>query len=260
MAIKPILFNTAMVQAILAGRKTETRRIVKPQPAKDLEFEGITIHSTDRKEIGKFSWGVKVAECVFKNSVHVKPLYFDDILWVREPARVMHAVDYEVGGMLLGIQYAADGGTWCDEVPSRLDKIWQAKYDGVCPVPAWVSKCQGIPNGVFKEAARLFLKVKYVGVERLQDITEDGVKAEGLSVLTKDGGRTYKYGVADPDGWPGDGNPGWPWTYWEENPQRAFAKLWNSTTGKPEYRWGANPWVWVVRFTRCERPKDWPNG
>ena len=96
-----------------------------------------------------------------------------------------------------------------------------------------------------KEAARIWLKVKDVRVERLQDITEDGAKAEGAN-------------------WKNGKNFGW-----EEKMNRTaierFAEIWNSTIKKSDrdrYGWNANPWVWVIEFERCEKPKEerkWQN-
>lgn len=100
-----------------------------------------------------------------------------------------------------------------------------------------------------KEAARIFLKVKDVRVERLQDITEKQAESEGLKFKAMycpkddtfveiqnpsiDSGATYKNG---------------------------FAKIWNSTIKKSDiekYGWNANPWVWVMEFERCEKPEKW---
>lgn len=89
-----------------------------------------------------------------------------------------------------------------------------------------------------KEAARIWLKVTDVRVERLQDITEDGAKAEGAN---------FKNGK----------NVGF-----EEKMNRTaierFTEIWNSTIKKSDfdrYGWNANPWVWVIEFERCEKPK-----
>lgn len=89
-----------------------------------------------------------------------------------------------------------------------------------------------------KEAARIFLKVTDVRVERLQDITDDGAKAEGAN-------------------WKNGKNVGW-----EEKMRRTaverFAEIWESTikkTDKHIHGWNANPYVWVVEFERCEKPR-----
>lgn len=78
-----------------------------------------------------------------------------------------------------------------------------------------------------KEAARIFLRVKSVRAERLQDITDEGAMAEGVSQIGK--------------------------------PRTQFAVLWETTIGEKahaEYGWAADPWVWVIEFERCERPEE----
>lgn len=90
-----------------------------------------------------------------------------------------------------------------------------------------------------KEAARIWLKVTDVSVERLQNITEDGAKAEGAN-------------------WKNGKNVGWEEKMWRTAIER-FAKIWDSTIKKSDldrYGWNANPWVWVIEFERCEKPKE----
>lgn len=90
-----------------------------------------------------------------------------------------------------------------------------------------------------KEAARIWLKVTDVRVEHLQDIIEDGAKAEGAN-------------------WKNGKNVGW-----EEKMKRTaterFAEIWNSTIKKSDrdrYGWDANPFVWVIQFERCAKPEE----
>jgi len=107
-------------------------------------------------------------------------------------------------------------------------------------------------------ASRLTLIVSAVKVERLQEISEGDVEAEGLARLSKDGGRVYKWGVPDSDGLPGGDDHGWHWIDWCRNPRDAFRFLWNEINGPDA--WSANPWVVALTFTvhRCniDRMKD----
>jgi hypothetical protein len=96
-------------------------------------------------------------------------------------------------------------------------------------------------------ASRINLEVTSIRVERLQDITQEDAKAEGLAGITKDG-KLVKYGIPDRDGLPGTDNTGWPWSDWDANPRMAFRTLWAKINGIAA--WDANPWLWVVEFRK----------
>ena len=107
-----------------------------------------------------------------------------------------------------------------------------------------------------KWASRLWLEVVSVREERVQDITEEDAKREGLTGLTKDGS-LVKWGIPDRDGWPGTDDDGWPWTDWNADPRAAFRRLWDSINGtKPGCAWADNPLVARIEFKRVERPAD----
>lgn len=153
MAIKPILFNTEMVRAILDGRKTCTRRVIKPQPDEKHTYPlGFVTDSTEKKEVGCFGFAANE----YGGSIqYVKPPYRyapGDILYVRE--------------------------TWCDDrqfthasTPGRY--FYKASESGNFK---WKPSIH-MP----KEAARIWLKATDVRVERLQDITEVQAQAEGCN-------------------------------------------------------------------------------
>ena len=227
MAIKPILFNTEMVRAILDGRKRCTRRVVKPQPDEKQKFPvGFVTDSTEKKEVGCFGFGTN--EC--GGSIqYVKPPYGyapGDILYVRE---TWCALPVNEAGHMRGhcvYYYRADG----DLRPEG----WRGKWRPSIHMP--------------KEAARIWLKVTDVSVERLQDITEEQACMEGTDpwdeVCYENNG--WHPTFSDPDS---GGDP---------NMVDGFHKLWNSTIKKSDldrYGWDANPWVWVIEFERCEKPK-----
>lgn len=98
-----------------------------------------------------------------------------------------------------------------------------------------------------RNASRITLDVEHVRVERLQDISEDDARAEGLECLTKDLS-LYKYGIPDRDGLPGTDDDGWPWQDWDTDPRKAFRTLWTRIYGAES--WDANPLVWVCAFKR----------
>lgn len=222
MPIKPILFNkqisTEMVRAILDGRKSCTRRLVKPQPDEKHTFPlGFVTDSTEKKEVGCFGFGINE----YGGSIqYAKPPYQPgDTLYVRETW-----MDY--AGLTM---YKAD----CDIY--RLDSLNFAGF-------VWHPSIH-MPKG----AARIWLKVTDVRVERLHDITPKGAESEGVGNLFYDdigyGEKNYgtevdpEYGIA----------------------KEQFAWLWESTVKKSDldrYGWKANPWVWVIEFERCEKPAE----
>lgn len=231
MAIKPILFNTEMVRAILDGRKSCTRRLVKPQPDEKHTYPlGFVTDSTEKRDIGCFGFGIDE----YGGSVqYAKPPYQPgDILYVRETWQCWRAHRYEAtadirfraGGDDVRLQFA-NGNT--DSV-NRLD------YDTF--VHKWF--CH---NGEWKpsihmpkEAARIWLKITDVRVERLKEITIDGIRNEGLSSMAVHAGDM-------------------------EIAMEEWKNLWNSTIKKSDvdrYGWEANPWVFVYEFERCEKPKE----
>ena len=216
--MKPILFNTEMVRAILDGRKTVTRRILK--------FKHRTVGwcpiPTDAKYYGVVgNWHVFDRDC---NLYHVKPPHKPgDILYVRETWQYA---------------YDADGNENIDWESGRY--LFAA--DNPAPFNLWI-----MPDGTYrdsmpwrpsihmpKEAARIFLRVKEVRVERLQDITVEQVAAEGVDdTVSNDGAADLL-----------------------KEPLAMFAGLWNSTIKPadiPTYGWDANPWVWVIEFERISK-------
>ena len=209
MSIKPILFNTEMVRAILDGRKTCTRRLVKPQPDGKHTFPlGFVTDSTEKKEVGCFGFGIDECGGSIK---YIKPPYQPgDTMYVRETW-----MDY--AGLTM---YKAD----CDIY--RLDSLNFAGF-------GWKPSIH-MP----KEAARIWLKVTGVRMERLQEITEVGIQKEGVEVDPKECAGKFDF---------------------ISELFLLFQRLWNSTIKKSDidrYGWDANPWVWVIEFERCEKQEE----
>lgn len=208
MAIKPILFNTEMVRAILDGRKSCTRRLVKPQPDEKHTYPlGFVTDCTEKKEVGCFGFGIDE----YGGSIqYVKPPYQPgDILYVRE--------------------------TWCDDrqfthdsTPGRY--FYKASESGNFK---WKPSIH-MP----KEAARIWLCVTDVRVERLQEINGDDALTEGADKYIHANG-----------------------TLNEDQTITSFIGIWNSTIKKSDldrYGWDANPYVWVISFERCAKPAESP--
>ena len=209
--MKPILFNTEMVKAILNGRKTMTRRLIK--------FPKGTIgRLPEYRFVGKSPY--LFYPCGIKHSKYK----VGDVLYVRETwARVSDwtTVDEEVG-VPDGYIYKAD---------------WDYREN-----PKWHPSIH-MP----KEAARIFLKVTNVRVERLQDISFIDALNEGIEPrITEYDGRLDHSEIAEAYS-----------ISCQKECIDAFHKLWDSTIKKSEldrYGWNANPWVFVYQFDRCEKP------
>ena len=225
MAIKPILFNTEMVRAILDGRKSCTRRVIKPQPDEKHTYPlGFITGSTEKKDLGCFGFGTNE----YGGSIQfAKPPYQPgDILYVRETV-------WQKIGYYLDI----DGET----KPSWYNEFKYVASDEK-PETGWNYSWAKRPSiHMPKEAARIWLKVTEVRVERLQEITEDGAILEGAI-----DNRGFIHAPDD-----------------EYNTihsaKEHFIDIWNSTIKKLDfdrYGWDANPWVWVIEFERCEKPQN----
>lgn len=226
MKIKPILFNTEMTQAILDGRKSCTRRLIKSQPDEEHTYPlGFVNDSTERKDIGSFGFGTNELGGSIQ---YMKPPYQSgDILYVRETwckYGDLNDSDQIIDGTEK-YYYRADGE---NPTPYNDFLVLRNGYDEHRDFPVWRPSIH-MP----KEAARIWLKVTDVRVERLQDITIDGIKNEGLSSRVVHSGDM-------------------------EIALNEWGLLWNSTIKKSDidcYGWSANPWVWVIKFERCEKSK-----
>nr|DAP38700.1 MAG TPA: ASCH domain protein [Caudoviricetes sp.] len=229
MAIKPILFNTEMVRAILDGRKSCTRRVIKPQPDEKHTYPlGFVTDSTEKKEVGCFGFGIDEYGGSIK---YVKPPYQPgDILYVRETWEHFecHCCEGdEHGNCYKEPQQSVLNKSYGCYMYRATDEIYgDARWQPSIHMP--------------KEAARIWLKVTDVKVERLQNITEDGSKAEGAI-----DNRGF---IHSPDN-----------EYDRIHTAREhFIEIWNSTIKKSDFErcsWDANPWVWVIEFERCEKPE-----
>ena len=210
---KPILFSTPMVQAILAGRKTQTRRVVK---ITDKEHEYNIQYACRTKEL-VFK---PLIDDVFKTAQYKK----GDILYVRE---TFHPNDYE------DIIFKAD----CPKHWTATDAVWgDIDTDSI---ERWKPSIH-MP----REYARIFLKVTDVRVERLHDIEDDtdNFLSEGYpdSYELKEPKRFYSndmHGEVD---------------YCDDCMIEWWETLWNSTS-KDGYKWEDNPYVFVYEFERVDK-------
>lgn len=248
---KFILFSTPMVIANLEDRKNMTRRVAKhygrtPEQCGRDKFYKLVDELNGKQ--GLYAGFYRDSDVfMYEGKQHTDAVYFKagyqpgDILYVKETWR---AVIANIARFEIPIEYRADSSRqWARFTPDRF-----AKFRKYASKSGWQS-----PYFMPREAARLFLLVKDVRVERLQDISEEDARAEGLACLTKDGGITYKYGIPDSDGLPGNDDHGWHWKDWDVDPLKAFRRLWDSINIK-KYPWESNPFVWAITYERTERP------
>lgn len=225
MAIKPILFNTEMVRAILGGRKTCTRRTLK---------HPFIVHPN----------GYITKPRGNENLCPYDPPYQPgDILYARE------TWTEECGKYYYRADYDSDYLDPCETLSGGYPESCR-NHPGCDGCMATSTRIHWHPSiHMPKEAARIWLKVTDVRVERLQEITEEQACMEGTDpwdeVCYENNG--WHPTFSDPDS---GGDP---------NMVDGFHKLWNSTIKKSDldrYGWDANPWVWVISFERCEKPKE----
>lgn len=218
MAEKPILFSGEMVRAILDGRKTQTRRVIKPQPL--------------------FPICPNVSNPNGKPSYHVPKSKYQvgDILYVKETYGKSDAIGNEKGYFYK----VFDNGNGEYEFSQLAKGSWKPSIY--------------MP----KSAARIFLRVTDLRVERLQEITAHDCRAEGIKAITKNWNDpnwsidppstlTEKQ-ISNATGEPFDENSAW-WREW-------YSELWDSLNKKRGYSWESNPFVRVITFERIDRTDE----
>lgn len=201
----PILFSTEMVHAILAGRKTQTRRLLK-----------LSNYNPSRTEKQPKVMTVKDLKLYDGNGELIGDLIMKygkpgDVLWVRE-------------SFLINV---IGESPYLYKASSTISKFLKWKPSIHMP----------------KEAARIFLKIKDIRVERLFDISATDAIAEGIAavdkindiVFYKDYRKNYQPSVL-------------------RHPIKSFLSLWESINGVDSLN--DNPWVWVIEFEKIEKPKN----
>lgn len=220
MTERPILFSAPMVLALLAGTKTQTRRLVKPQPGED----GTNVYGIDATQAAviRKAW---------------KPYALPgDRLWVKETFAPCEAqirkghFHYRADGAV-GHRVSTNGGDVWWERTGHTTGLADHSLLGV-----WLAEPSKWKPSIFmpSEASRITLEVTAVRVERLQAISEEDAVAEGIEL-----------------------SPGGPWRAYDAEggccyeAVESYRSLWTSINGADS--WTANPWVWVVEFKRVTK-------
>ena len=193
---RPILYSGEMVRAILKGAKTQTRRVVNPQPAGSFSSFG-KLPTCDCHPFG-FHDGSRHYPCR-----QGKP---GDRLWVRETWGLLDTQPSD-GPAAATLGYRADGE---EAAPNGRHQLWRPSIF----MPRW--------------ACRIVLEITDVRVQRIQDIGDEDILAEGIE----------EYGRA----------LGWPCS---SSPRLLWGHLWDRINGKRDggrYAWDRNPWTWAITF------------
>ncbi|MCM8532492.1 MAG: hypothetical protein NE330_15110 [Lentisphaeraceae bacterium] len=228
MSEKPILFNTEMVQAILEGRKTQTRRPIKDiKNPHNLDIfngngDGLAYEHSDSCS-GYCEYGCdgswhKSPFLTYCEVVNLDVLYVEEgehRLWVRETF-------YSISNHLA---YRAD---------YSFNPFKESEVDDFCPNQDYSMIGEKWTPSIHmpRSASRINLKVKRVWIERVQDITEEDVTKEGIAKPSEGDWKSY-----DED-----------WPEWEISAKRSFASLWDSIYKPQGLSWDSNPWVWACEF------------
>ncbi|WP_411549365.1 hypothetical protein ABDW71_15545 [Klebsiella pneumoniae] len=220
MTERGMIFNAEMVRAILAGRKTQTRRIMKVQPESNQLGLMLITDSTKHSDIGKYHWAESNA-----TGNHVRSKLFlcpfgavGDRIWVRETFCPVDDTQY-------------GGGKWVDyRATPKFEASHPAGWD-CAPNDAEALKWRPSIH-MPRWASRILLEITNVRVERLNAISQADAIAEGAPPS-----HPSIDCVSQEYGFP-DFSRSW------------FGQTWQHIYG--EESWDANPWVWVIEFKRVE--------
>lgn len=214
--MKPILFSTEMVQAILEGRKTVTRQVINPQP----ERAHMVLDCNENERAFEFMCGSYKNGIIRDWSEMVKAPYWPgDVLWVREQFYVDYLSNIPGTGR---VRY--EDGTYMD-ITFDVARYGLMRRIQLRPglVPA---------TSMPREAARIFIRVADIHPERLNTMILEDVEKEGLELLDDN---ILNLSCMSDELW------------------NRWINTWNSTIKPADlstYGWDANPWVWVIQFER----------
>jgi hypothetical protein len=230
---RPIIFSGPSVIAIQQDRKTQTRRVLKPQFPKDTSriFAGDG-ESTITHPLRGFGAMPARRSCGADFDSFVRCRYGapGDRLWVREGYRIPKALNHlcpQMAGQTV-VKYEADGS---ESIPGSPVRITWGRYRSSRYMP--------------RKFARLLLEITEVRVQRVQEISEEDARAEGIwpkmqpEAGPMPAGEAFYWGgngIAEGGGF--------------DTAKQCYACLWDSHNAKRGFPWSANPWVWAISFKR----------
>ncbi|MHB0998186.1 MAG: hypothetical protein ACYC27_02990 [Armatimonadota bacterium] len=240
---RPIIFTAESVRAILDGRKTQTRRVIKPQPILwQCSVPGM-------QDVGGLEWKGIQYECDTPNDIETVCPYglIGDELWVKETwwdfgkwlfYSIGDEVDYD-HAKWYGLRetdelkplYDADNPTeFIDCIGNTYKRNKSEARCGV--ISQFWRKCS--PLFMKRWVSRIQLRITDLRVERVQEITEEDALAEGIGLVFADQWR----------------NPQQMTDAIRKSRKDGYRLVWDSINAKRGYSWESNPWVWVVEFEK----------
>jgi len=210
----PILFSGEMVRAILDGKKTQTRRVIKPQPEAWVTQVGYTLFTGE----GEISFRGMTPNGLAEYCVPLK-YRKGDRLWVREAWFADPPYDGTWDQYAFSDGVVENFSVLPDRFKSQEFVLYKATWQGVdlrwrssIHMPRW--------------ASRITLEVVSVKVERVQEIGRSNCVKEGLHPTMRNDS--------------------------EQDIRVRFRELWDRINAKRGYTWASNPWVWVIEFKRIK--------
>lgn len=217
---RPILFNREMVRSVLSGIKTQTRRLINPQPISPGQGAYFDAYNGGPQ----WNWWAQDNKQYLSQIIRCPFGKPNDRLWVRETWMHIDDEGDKFDGLGTQIYYRAEQSKNSLEYARTQSLAWHPSIH----MPRW--------------ASRILLEVTGVHVERVQDITEENAKNEGVGLYFEDGSSGWgQYDSTHPS----DYSHRW-----------GFKRIWDDLYSERN-SWGLNPWVWVIEFKRI--PMTAPN-
>lgn len=253
MKLVGLTLTTPMVHGVRERRKTNTRRKIQYKYS-DTTIEWKEIRSCKEKilvEIAPKVEPIKTGHNTYKHNLRlysekIPPLQVGDCVWVREEHyaeghwEIVPGKKTKAGKDKWRFVDDGDHVLYYNNAPKEFRRSMDKKNPGKTQ---WYKR---LARFMFQHDSRHKLLITHVSPEKLEEITEADILKEGIIKISKDNGRTWKYGLPDKDGLPGGCDIGWPWHEYTNTPQEAFIKLWEQVHGIGTYN--AQTWVWKYEF------------